>query len=411
MTTANLRNPFYALRHTNFRLYWIGMGISWIGTWMQNIAQPWLAYALTDSPLLLSLVGIVQFGPMLLFSLFAGVLIDRFPKKKIIFFTQASFFIITFTLALLVYFGRVNYWHILIAATAFGLANTLDMPTRQAFVVEIAGKEDLFNAIALNSAAFNLARVVGPALAGLLMSTLGIASCFYATALGSAAMVFILFFIKPHPVQTAQNGQKKILRDIRDGLSYVRGSVPLSKTILTVLIVATFSANFNVLVPVFSKLVLGQEEAGFGLLMSCMGVGSLLGAIFIAGSSGRGPKVSVLNRCPFLIALFLICTGFTGLYACTALALAATGFFFVSFASSANSFVQLHTDDEYRGRVMSIYTWVFSGSTPIGNLFAGLITDRFGPSAGFIACGLFILALTAFLLTLYKKYKRKCCCS
>lgn len=406
-TNINMNNPFVSLRHKNFRLYWIGMCISLIGTWMQNIAQPWLAYSLTDSPLLLSLVGIMQFLPMFIFSLFAGVLIDRIPKKKILFFTQSASLVITLALALLVWVGYVRYWHILVASAALGFVNTLDMPARQAFVIEMVGKEDLINAIALNSSAFNIARVIGPALAGLVMSTLGVAACFYVNSISFAAVIIVLIFIKPLPMQTVHKMGKNVVQNIKDGLQYVLRSVTLSKTILTVLIVGTFAMNFNVLVPVFSKVILNQGEAGFGLLMSFMGIGSFLGAMFVAWLSNREPRKSILSIFPFIIAAFLICTGFTNLYGLTALGLAATGFFFVAFSATANSTVQLNTEDEYRGRVMSVYTWVFSGFTPVGNFYAGVITDYLGPSVGFIASGLIILLLVFLLFAWYHKKQKK----
>ncbi|NCA80146.1 MAG: MFS transporter, partial [Sphingobacteriia bacterium] len=292
---TNINNPFISLRHKNFRLYWIGMCISLIGTWMQNIAQPWLAYSLTDSPLLLSLVGIMQFLPMFVFSLFAGVMIDRISKKKILIFTQSASLVITLALALLVWLNCVQYWHILVASAALGFINTLDMPARQAFVIEMVGKEDLANAIAMNSSAFNIARVIGPALAGLVMGTLGIAACFYVNSISFAAVIIVLIFIKPLSGKVVQKIRGNIFQDIKHGLQYVHSNATLSKTILTVLIVGTFAMNFNVLVPVFSKVILHQEEAGFGLLMSFMGIGSFIGAMFVAWVNNRGPRESFIR--------------------------------------------------------------------------------------------------------------------
>jgi MFS family permease len=233
----NLNNPFIALRHKNFRYYWICMCISLIGTWMQNIAQPWLAYSLTKSPFLLSLVGALQFTPMLLFSLFAGVLIDKFSKKKILLVTQSASLLITLALAILVWIGHVQYWHILVAATALGFVNTLDMPTRQSFVIELVGKDDLMNAIALNSSVFNLARIVGPALAGVVMAFAGIAACFYANSISFAAVIVVLLFIKPLAMRTNQKNDYKILVDIKDGIKYIYEERILFDTLLTTAIV------------------------------------------------------------------------------------------------------------------------------------------------------------------------------
>jgi predicted MFS family arabinose efflux permease len=391
--SKSFNNPFHALRHKNFRFYWSGMCISLIGTWMQNIAQPWLAYSLTDSPFLLSLVGALQFTPMLFFSLFAGVLVDRIPKRNILFFTQSASLLITLGLAILVWSGHVRYWHILIAATALGLVNTLDMPTRQSFVIELVGKEDLMNAIALNSSVFNMARVIGPALAGIVMGTMGIASCFFINSISFGAVIVGLFFVHPIAIQGRGKRKGEILSDIKDGLKYIIKNKHLLTTLQTLAIIGIFAMNFSVLVPVFAKQILGQQETGFGFLMSFVGLGSFSGAMMIATMSKSGPRKLILNILPFFIAALLILTGFTDIFVLTGLSLAATGLCFVAFSSTANSTLQLNATDEYRGRVMSIFTLVFGGSVPIGSLFAGLICDHFGPRAGFIACGVSIFLL------------------
>jgi len=401
--TKRFNNPFSALKHKNFRYYWGGMCISLIGTWMQNIAQPWLAYSLTNSPFLLSLVGALQFTPMLFFSLFAGVFLDRFPKKTILFFTQSASLLITLALAMLIWSGHVQYWHILVSAVVLGLVNTLDMPAKQSFVIELVGKEDLMNGIALNSSVFNMARVIGPALAGIVMGTMGIASCFFINSLSFAALIVGLFFVHPMAVHGIGNRDGEMLSDIKNGLKYIARNKTISSTIQTLAIVGIFAMNFSVLVPVFAKQILGQQETGFSFLMSFVGLGSFTGAMIIATMSKSGPKKFVLNVMPLFIAALLILTGFTHNFILTGLSLAATGLCFVAFASTSNSTLQLNATDEYRGRVMSIFTLVFGGAVPIGSLFTGLICDRFGPKAGFIACGgcLFLLMGARYL------YERK----
>lgn len=311
--------------------------------------------------------------------------------------------LVTFSLATLVWLRNIQYWQILIAATALGFVNTLDMPTRQAFVIELVGKEDMMNAIALNSAVFNLARILGPALAGVVMAYAGVDACFYANSLSFAAVIIGLCFIKPLAIVQTPKQTTKIWTDIKAGLAYIYHNRILLKTLLSTAIVGTFAMNFNVLAPVFAKTILKQQETGFGFLMSFMGLGSFVGAMTISTTSKRGPLKFVLNIVPFFIAIFLILTGVSNIYVLTGLGLAATGLCIVSFSSTANSTMQLNTKDEYRGRVMSIYTLVFSGSTPIGNLYAGLITDRFNPRIGFIACGLIIVLLNCLLLFYYQK--------
>jgi MFS family permease len=386
-------NPFSALKHKNYRFYWGGMCVSLIGTWMQNIAQPWLAYSLTNSPFLLSLVGAMQFAPMLFLSIFAGVVVDRFPKRNILFITQSLSLLVTMALAILVWSGHVKYWHILVSATALGFVNTLDMPTRQSFVIELVGKEDLMNAIALNSSVFNLARVIGPALAGIVMVTMGIASCFLINSISFAAVIVGLFFIHPITGQTFHNTGGAIFSDIKDGLKYIKNNKILFNTIFTLAIVGIFAMNFSVLVPVFAKEILGEQEKGFGFLMSFVGLGSFTGAILIATMSRFGPTKFVLNIVPLFIAGLLILTGFTNVFVLTGLTLAASGLCFVAFSSTSNSTLQLNATDEYRGRVMSIFTLVFGGSVPVGSIFSGVICDHFGPRAGFIACGASIFLL------------------
>lgn len=380
------------------------MCVSLIGTWMQNTAQPWLAYSLTNSPLLLSLVGVCQFLPMLLFSLFAGVIIDRFPKKKILLVTQSSALAVALCLALLIWSGRVQYWHLLVAALIEGCVNTLDMPTRQSFVIELVGRDDLMNAIALNSAVFNIARVLGPGIAGVVMARYGTAVCFYINAFSFAAVVTALLFLKPVPVAAAVRRGESILRNIGEGLRYIAGKPTLYRTLLTVLVTATFAMNYNVLMPVFSKNVLDQGEAGYGFLMSFMGVGSLFGAISVAAGSRNGPKGKILRWFPVCIGFCLLAVGATRIYGLTALAMAVAGFFFVSFSATANSTIQYETDNEHRGRVMSVYNMAFSGTTPIGNLFVGVISDRAGAPAALYASGAAVLLLIAGLFRRSKKH-------
>ncbi len=382
------------------------MCVSQIGTWMQNIAQPLLAYKLTDSPFLLGLVGALQFLPVLLFSLFAGVIIDRFSKKIILIITQSASMLITLVLAILASTGEIRYWHLIVMATALGMANTLDMPARQSFVIELVGKEDLMNAIALNSTVFNISRIIGPAIAGILMEYSGVAFCFFANAVSFGAVLISLFFIKPLKIENeAVEKGKTILQNIGEGLKYILKSEILFSTIIIMTIVGTFAPNFSVLVPVFTSKILHMGEAGFGYLMSFMGAGSLFGAVYVASLSRSGPKRFILRVVPFVVGLLLILIAFTDKFILTGLALAVTGFFFVMFSSSSNSALQLNTDNEYRGRVMSVYTLVFAGSTPIGNLFAGAMTEAFSARMGFVSCGAAIVILMIPIIMLLKGAK------
>ena len=377
---------------------------------MQNVAQPWLAYELTNSPFLLSLIGAMQFMPVLLFSLFAGVLVDKFPKKNLLIFTQSSSLVITLILAILAFTGRIQYWHLLITATSLGLVNTIDMPTRQSFIIELVGPEDLMNGIALNSAIFNVARIIGPALGGIIMGYWGVAVCFLANSISYGAVLISLVFIKPIVPEKAPEIKEHVIKKIRGGLQYIFSRDVLFITLLILAVVATFAMNFNVLVPVFTIEVLHLEETGFGFLMSMMGLGSLCGALLVAMTSRSGPRKLILYFVPLIVGICLIFVGLTNIYVLTGLALAATGFFFIVFTSIANSTMQINALNEYRGRVMSVYSLIFAGSTPLGNLFAGAVSEHFGGKIGFIASGTVIIGLMIpvyFFLSWRKKRKRR----
>ena len=394
-----LNNPFLSLKHQNYRYYFFGMCISTIGTWMQNTAQPWLAYSLTKSALLLSVVSALQFLPALLFSLFAGVLIDRLPKKRMLIITQSLSLVITFALWLLVKSGGIQYWHLLVTASLLGLVNTLDMPLRQSFVVEMVGHEDLMNAIALNSLTFNVARMIGPSIAGILMGTLGVSACFLINSLSFGAVLISLFFI--HPVACAvpeQTERQGVFESIGEGLRYIRHNETLFITLLFMVVVSTFALNYGVTIPVFATQVLGLAETGYGFLMSALGAGALVGALFVAALSKSGPRRYILFFLPVLTGIVLILIGNTNSFLSTGISLAIGGFLFVSYLSTANSNLQIHTEDRFRGRVMSVYSLVVAGSSPIGNLFVGAADNWFGARMGFIASG---IAVIVFIVPIY----------
>ena len=375
------------------------MCVSTIGTWMQNTAQPWLAYSLTKSALLLSVVSALQFVPALLFSLFAGVLIDRLPKKRMLIITQSLSLVITFAVWLLVRSGKIQYWHLLISATLLGFVNTLDMPLRQSFVVEMVGHDDLMNAIALNSLTFNVARMIGPSLAGILMGSFGVSACFLINSLSFGAVLISLCFI--HPVACAvpeQTERQGVFASISEGLRYIFKNETLFTTLLFMTVVSIFALNYGVTIPVFATQILGLAETGYGFLMSALGAGALLGALLVAALSKNGPRRFILFFLPALTGLILILIGNTSSFATSALSVAVGGFLFVAYLSTANSNLQIHTADRFRGRVMSVYSLVVAGSSPIGNLFVGAMDNFYGARMGFIASG---IAVIVFIVPIY----------
>lgn len=393
---------FPALTHKNFRIYWFGQCVSLIGTWAQSIGQTWLVLSLTESPLLLGILGAIQFLPITIFSLFAGVIIDRYPKKKIILITQFTSMILAFTLSALVFTRTVNYQYILILALILGFSNTLDMPTRQAFTIELAGKQDLMNAIALNSATFNLARILGPAIGAILLGSFGAGWCFLLNGFSFMAVIVSLLKVEVTPYVRTKVSEINILKEIKDGLKYIASEPALLQTIAMVLIIGIFVFNYNILIPVFTKNILLQGEKTYGLLMSALGAGSFVGALMVSVKSKSGPNINILLRSSMIISLMLILISFTRTYYLTAILLVITGTFNILFNTTANSTLQITSKDEYRGRVMSIYSLVFAGASPIGNMFAGLTSHRFGANTAFFLSGIMTIILISLLKLFFK---------
>ena len=400
-------NNFHALTHKNYRYFWMGQCVSLMGTWMQNVGQSWLVLSLTDSAFLLGLVGTIQFLPLTCFSLFAGVIVDKFPKKKILLFTQTISMILAFTLSALVFTHRIRYEFILVLALFLGCINTIDMPTRQSFNVEIVGKKDLMNAIALNSATFNLARIIGPAIGAVLMAYLGAAWCFLFNGFSFMAVIYGLLHIEAQPYVRKERSEEGVLKEIGDGLKYIVNNPVLLETILLVTIMGIFVFNYSVLIPVFTKNVLHMQEKTYGFLMSSLGAGSLIGALLASIRSKGGPKRFLMLGSSVGIAIMLIFTGCSRFYYITSISLAITGIFNIFFSTTANSTLQINSKDEYRGRVMSVYSLVFAGSTPIGSMFSGYTAGRFGASIAFILCGAGTFTLVMLLIALTKVRKRR----
>jgi predicted MFS family arabinose efflux permease len=396
------RSNFPALTHRNFRLYWIGQCFSLIGTWMQSIAQTWLVYSLTGSPFLLGLLGAMQFLPITIFSLFAGVIIDKYPKRNILIITQTSSMLLAFTLSLLVFTHTVQYVYVLILATILGLTNTIDMPTRQSFTIEMAGKKDLMNAIALNSAIFNLARILGPAIGALILASFGAGWCFLFNGVSFMAVLTSLLKIEVDPYVREKVNDNNILQEIKDGLIYIVKEPSLLQTILMVLVIGIFIFNYNVLIPVFTKNVLQQSEKVFGLLMSALGLGSLAGALMVSVRSKSGPKLRILTISGMMVSILLVVISFTKTYYLSSLLLIITGIFNILFSTTANSTLQITSKEEYRGRVMSVYALVFAGATPLGNMFAGYTADKMGASDAFLISGILSLLLIGLLVFMFK---------
>src|SRR6266852_11848 len=304
-----LLRAFLALRHRNFRLFWFGQLISLTGPWMQTIGQAWLVLELTHSAWLLGVVGALQFLPVMLFSLFGGVLADRLPKRKVLLFTQSFAMLQAAVLWILVATGHVQIWEVLVLASLLGLTNSIDMPTRQAFVVEMAGREDLPNAIALNSSLFNMARVVGPGLGGLIIALLGVAPLFLLNAISFIAVIIGLALIRmnelyalaKHSTSRAEISKQSTLQSLREGLAYVARTPSVLLVIAVIGVISLFGINFNVVLPLFATAVLHSGPQGFGFISSAFGLGSLFSALWLAWGNNR-PSIKRL-----LIGSFAFC--------------------------------------------------------------------------------------------------------
>ena len=399
------KESFPALRHRNFQLFFTGQGISLIGTWMQNIAQPWLVLRLTDSPFLLGLVIAFQTLPQMLFSLFVGSIIDRLPKKKILIITQICFMILALILGILAASSFVRYWHVLVIAALFGFLNTIDMPTRQAYMIELVGKEDLMNAIGLNSSIFNLTRIIGPTLGGILIGIIGLPACFYFNALSFLAVIIQLIKINAVYVNNNQNkfGFKNLWKDSIDGIRYIMSREKIREVVLFAGLITIFAFNFSVLVPVYAKDVLKLGASGFGLLMAAMGIGALTGALIIALNKDRNPKLLTIISAGFAFSISMTLLGFVRNVIISFILLIFIGLFMILFVTSINTLIQLDSDDSYRGRVMSVFSFVFVGVAPIGSLYAGAIASNFGSNIAFGISGFIAFLTTIFIFLRVKK--------
>lgn len=395
-----LLRTFVALRHRNFRLFWFGQLISLTGTWMQSIGQAWLVLELTHSAWLLGVVGALQFLPVMLLSLFGGVLADRLPKRKVLLFTQSSAMLQATILWILVATGHVQIWEVLVLASLLGLTNSIDMPTRQAFVAEMVGREDLPNAIALNSSLFNMARVVGPGLGGIIIALLGVAPLFFFNAISFIAVIVGLALIKMNDLyaqakrSTAKGEAPKqsTFQSLREGLAYVVHTPSVLLVIVVIGVISLFGINFNVVLPLFATDVLHVGAVGFGFISATFGLGSLLSALWLAWGNWK-PSIQHLLAGAFAFCILEIFFALSHLYLLSLVLIAGVGFAQIAFSATSNTTLQTVTPDYLRGRVMSVYMVVFAGSVPLGNLFTGGLAHLFGaPIALLIGAGLSLIA-------------------
>jgi MFS family permease len=398
------------LRYRNYRLFWFGQLVSVTGTFMQSTAQQWLVLTLTSNPLALGIVGALQFGPLLVLAPFGGAIADRWPRRNVLIGTQAVAGVLALVLWTLTAAGAVQLWHVFVLATMLGLVNAVDMPTRQAFVSEMVPPESLLNAVSLNSAQFNASRIVGPGLAGGMIALLGgTAPLFLLNGLSYVAVIAGLLLMRmadlmPVPHAEPQHGLAR-LRAMGDGMRFVVARPSLRVTFLMIAIIGTMGFNFNVLLPLLATAGLGAGATVFGLLSSALGAGALIGALMLARRNGT-PTNRMLVGMAMTFGVLESAMALTRSVPLALILIALTGFAMSSFSASANTRMQLSSPPEMRGRVMSVYTMVFVGTTPIGNLITSSVAGAAGVPAAFVLSGLPCFAAACLAAWLWRRQEK-----
>jgi MFS family permease len=366
-----------SLRHRNFRLFAGGQIVSLTGTWVQLVAQSWLVYRLTGRATLLGLVGFAGQIPIFLLAPLGGALADRFERRRILVVTQSMAMLLAFVLAALTLGGVVHEWHIVALAAASGIVNAFDIPTRQSFLVEMVGRDDLINAIGLNSSMFNGARMTGPAVAGVLVASIGEGWCFLLNGLSFAAVIVALLAIRAAPFRPPVERVSTLTR-IRQGFGFAIGERPIRALMLMLAFMSLTGMPFMVLMPVFADRVLDGGPAAYGILMSAAGLGALSGAVTLASRRDVSGLGSWVARAAIAFGALLCAFSFSrSLWVSVALLLP-IGFSMMVEISSSNTLIQTMVPDALRGRVMAVYSMMFMGMAPAGALLAGWAADRIG---------------------------------
>jgi MFS family permease len=385
-----------ALSHRNFRLFFIGQGISLVGTWMQNVGEGWLILTLTNSPFYVGLTAALSSLGVLLFSLYAGVVADRVDKRRVIIFMQLAFMLEALTVAVLVWTGVVKVWHVLTLATTLGIASAFDIPMRQSFIVEMVGKEDLMNAIALNSSVFNGARVIGPAIAGLLIGALGIAWCYFLNGLSYIAVIAGLLMMRLPPIVRSSQ-RPSAWSGFREVLTFLRGDRRLRVLMVLTATLSVFGFPYISMMPVFARDVLHRGATGYGALTSSIGIGAVIGALGVALASGRihrRGRLMLIGGTAFGILLILFSASRS--LALSMLLLALAGCAMIVNNSITNTLLQTTAPDHLRGRIMGFYSFVFVGMAPFGAFMFGLAAEHVGAPIAIATGGaVVVLAVSA----------------
>ncbi|MGD0963712.1 MAG: MFS transporter [Candidatus Acidiferrales bacterium] len=380
-TTAQDRSRFRdmvrSLKHRNFQLFFSGQMISLVGTWMDNIAEAWLVYRLTGSSLLLGTVAFAGQIPIFLLGPVGGLVADRFDRRSIIVATQTSSMILAFLLAFLTLTKRVTVWEVILLAALLGVVNAFDVPARQSFLVEMVGREDLMNAIALNSSMFNGARVIGPSVAGILVASIGEGWCFFANAVSYVAVIAGLLMMRV-PRSAIEKHDASPLDHILEGFRFVRNTAPIRTLLLLTGAISIVALPYSVLMPIFAARILHGNARTLGVLMGATGVGALLGALVLASRTKLQGLARLVAISCASFGTSLILFSFSRYYPLSVLLLVPVGFFVMVQMAATNTLIQAMVPDRLRGRTMAVYSMMFLGMAPIGALLSGTVADRIG---------------------------------
>ncbi len=375
------------VRHRNFRIYWFGALGSNIGTWMQTVAQAWLVYQLTGSAAMLGTVGFVQAVPAIFLSLVGGVLADRVERRTLMLATQTVAMWLAFLLGFLTLMHRVHIAHVIVIAFLAGIVNALNMPVRQGIISDLVPREDLQNAVAVNSAQFQTSRLLGPALAGVVLATFGPAWCFLLNGFSFLA-VLVSLMVLDLPARTGGKPRGSMLSQAKAGIVYVTRQPPLGTLMLIAAVPAMFGMPYNTLMPIFAERILHVGARGLGLLMSAAGLGALLGALLVASLTGFHARGKLQLTCAVVFGLMLVAFGISHNMVVSLILLVVAGATSMTYGSLNQTFIQTLAADEMRGRVLSVLTLTTFGVMPLGNLIGGLAAQRFGAPSVLIVGGL-----------------------
>ena len=399
-----LNRTFRAFRHRNYRIFFTGQAISLSGTWMQTIAMSWLVLEITDSKAALGFVTFLQFIPITIFSLYAGVIADRVPKRNLLLAMRLLAMAQSVALAVLVGTGNIELWMVYVLAVVLGLSNAFEQPTRQAFTVELVGREDLLNAVALNSGLFNGARLVGPAIGGVVIAVFGVEAAFAINAVSFIPTIWALLAMNMSQMYATASRpveEGNSLAQFKEGLSYAFHTPATLFVIITAIFLGCFGFNFIVVLPLVARYVLDGDSVSLGFLTAALGLGALLSALVIAGRKRPSARGILMGGAAFTVLLAAV--ALSEWFIVTMIALLFLGMALTAFAAGSNTFVQLATPDHLRGRVMGLWMLLFAGSTPIGGGLTGLMAEQFGVQTALglnaAMCGVGVVVGGAYYVT------------